>query len=79
MRRRNFITGLVSTTAAWPLTARAQQPNRVRRIGVLLAYLESDHDAQSWVSAFRHELGKLGWAEGSKSTLTFAGGRPMSK
>jgi putative ABC transport system substrate-binding protein len=65
MRRRNFITGLVSTTAAWPLTARAQQPNRVRRIGVLLAYLESDHDAQSWVSAFRQELGKLGWAEGS--------------
>jgi ABC-type uncharacterized transport system substrate-binding protein len=65
MRRRNFIIGLVSTTAAWPLTARAQQPNRVRRIGVLLAYLESDHDAQSWVSAFRQELGKLGWAEGS--------------
>jgi putative ABC transport system substrate-binding protein len=65
MRRRNFITGLVSTPAAWPLTARAQQPNRVRRIGVLLAYLESDHDAQSWVSAFRQELGKLGWAEGS--------------
>src|SRR5215472_14555360 len=65
MRRRNFITGLVSTPAAWPLTARAQQPNRVRRIGVLLAYLESDHDAQSWVSAFRQELGKLGWVEGS--------------
>jgi putative tryptophan/tyrosine transport system substrate-binding protein len=65
MRRRNFIAGLVSTAAAWPIAARAQQPNRVRRIGVLLAYLESDHDAQSWVSAFRQELGKLGWAEGS--------------
>jgi putative ABC transport system substrate-binding protein len=65
MRRRNFIAGLVSTAAARPIAARAQQPNRVRRIGVLLAYLESDHDAQSWVSAFRQELGKLGWAEGS--------------
>jgi putative ABC transport system substrate-binding protein len=37
----------------------------VRQIGVLLGYRESDHDAQSWVSAFKQELGKLGWAEGS--------------
>jgi len=65
MRRREFITLIGGAAVAWPRTVRAQQPNRVRRIGVLLAYLESDHDAQSWVSAFRQELGKLGWAEGS--------------
>jgi putative tryptophan/tyrosine transport system substrate-binding protein len=64
MRRRDFVSLIGGAAAAWPLSARAQQPNRVRRIGVLLAYLESDHDAQSWVSAFRQELGKLGWAEG---------------
>jgi len=65
MRRRDFIGLIGSTTVAWPLAARAQQPNRVRQIGVLLGYRESDHDAQSWVSAFKQELGKLGWAEGS--------------
>jgi putative ABC transport system substrate-binding protein len=65
MRRREFITVLGGAAVVSSFAARAQQPNRVRRIGVLLAYLESDHDAQSWVSAFRQELGKLGWVEGS--------------
>jgi len=65
MRRREFIKLLGGAATAWPLAARAQQPNRVRQIGVLLGYRESDHDAQSWVSAFKQELGKLGWAEGS--------------
>ena len=65
MRRRDFVSLIGGAAAAWPLSARAQQSNRVQRIGVLLAYLESDHDAQSWVSAFRQELGKLGWVEGS--------------
>ena len=64
MRRRDFVSLIAGAAAAWPISARAQQPNRVRRIGVLLAYLESDHDAQSWVSAFRQELGKLGWVDG---------------
>jgi putative tryptophan/tyrosine transport system substrate-binding protein len=63
MRRREFIT-LLGGAAAWPLAARAQQPDRVRRIGVLMAFAESDHGAQSWVAAFREELGKLGWMEG---------------
>jgi putative tryptophan/tyrosine transport system substrate-binding protein len=65
MRRRELITLVGGAAATWPLAARAQQPNRVRRIGVLLAYRESDQNAPSWVSAFRQELGKLGWAEGS--------------
>ena len=65
MRRREFITLLGSAAVAWPLAAaRAQQPDRVRRIGVLMGYAESDHEAQSWVAAFREELRKLGWTDG---------------
>jgi putative tryptophan/tyrosine transport system substrate-binding protein len=65
MRRREFITLLGGTAVAWPLAAaRAQQPDRVRRIGVLMGYAESDHEAQSWVAAFREELRKLGWMDG---------------
>jgi len=50
--------------ATWPLAARALQPDRMRRIGVLMGFAESDHEAQSWVAAFREELQKLGWTEG---------------
>jgi putative tryptophan/tyrosine transport system substrate-binding protein len=62
MRRRDFIT-LLGATAAWPLAARAQ-PERMRRIGVLMGYAESDLDAQAKVAAFREALQKFGWAEG---------------
>ena len=62
MRRREFIAGLGA--AAWPMVARAQQPERVRRIGVLMAYAESDREAQAWVAAFWEGLQKLGWTEG---------------
>jgi putative tryptophan/tyrosine transport system substrate-binding protein len=64
MRRREFIT-LVSSAAMVPLAARAQQPDRMRLIGVLMAYAESDLTAQSWLAAFRGALSKLGWTEGS--------------
>src|SRR5215831_875980 len=63
MKRRDIIT-LLGGAAAWPLAARAQQTERIRRIGVLMAFAESDHEAQSWVAAFRQELGQLGWTEG---------------
>ena len=64
MRRREFIS-LIGGAAAWPLAARAQQPDRMRLIGVLMAYAESDSTAQSWLAAFRAALAKLGWTEGS--------------
>src|SRR5215831_10404732 len=63
MRRREFITSLGALTA-WPLTARAQQSERMRHIGVLMAFSENDPEAQSWAKEFRQELGKLGWTEG---------------
>ena len=62
MRRRAFIT-LLGGAAAWPLAARAQQPDQVRRIGVLMGYAESDSDARAWYAAFREALQKLGWTE----------------
>ena len=64
MRRRDFIAGITGLSAAWPLAARAQQGERVRRIGVLTAYSESDPEAQARVGAFREGLQKLGWTEG---------------
>ena len=62
MRRRGFIA-LLGGAAAWPLTVRAQQPERMRQIGVLMGYAESDPDAQARLAAFRDGLQKLGWAE----------------
>jgi putative ABC transport system substrate-binding protein len=63
MKRREFITLLVGAAVAWPLAARAQ-PDRMRRIGVLMGYAESDSEAQANIAAFRDELQKLGWTEG---------------
>jgi putative tryptophan/tyrosine transport system substrate-binding protein len=64
MRRRDFVT-LIGGAAAYPLAARAQQSDRMRRIGVLMGFAESDPTAQSWVAAFRDALAKLGWSEGN--------------
>jgi putative ABC transport system substrate-binding protein len=68
MRRRDFITLLGSATAAfsvsWPLAARAQQPDRMRRIGVLVAYAEGDPEMQARLAAFRQGLERLGRLEG---------------
>jgi putative ABC transport system substrate-binding protein len=65
MRRRDFIKVIAGSAAVWPLTAPAQQPDRMRLIGVLMGYPESDRTAQSWLAALRAALTKLGWTEGS--------------
>jgi putative tryptophan/tyrosine transport system substrate-binding protein len=64
MRRREFIALVGGAATAWPLTARAQQGERMRRIGVLMSFAESDPQAQARVAAFRNGLQTLGWAEG---------------
>jgi putative tryptophan/tyrosine transport system substrate-binding protein len=68
MKRRDFITrlGIAAATPSmlWPLAARAQQRGGMRRIGVLMAFAESDPEAQAFVAALRAGLQKLGWTEG---------------
>ena len=59
--RRDFITLAGGAAAAWPLAARAQQAERMQRIGVLMLYPESDPQGQLRAAAFRQELEKLGW------------------
>jgi putative tryptophan/tyrosine transport system substrate-binding protein len=63
MRRRDFIK-VIGGTVVWPLAARAQQPIGMRRVGMLMAYAETDMEGQSFVATFSEALAKLGWAEG---------------
>jgi putative tryptophan/tyrosine transport system substrate-binding protein len=62
--RRKFIT-LIGGVAAWPLASRAQQTDRMRRIGVLLPYPKDGTEIETRVQACRRELARLGWSEGS--------------
>ena len=64
MQRREFITLLGGAAAAWPLAVRAQQPERMRRIGVIVPFAANDSEAQSRVGAFLQELQQLGWSIG---------------
>src|SRR5262245_31438317 len=77
MRRRECIT-LLGGAAAWPIMARAQQPERVRRIGVLMGYPEGDPQAQANVTALRQGLREVGWTEGRNVQIDYrwAGGDP---
>ena len=63
MRRREFIT-LLSGAAAWPLAARAQQRERVRRVAIVMPYAKGDSEHEARVRAFKQELAKLGWTDG---------------
>src|SRR6266478_3723006 len=69
MRRRELITLLGGAVVSWPLAARAQQPDRVRRIGVLMGFAENDSQAQAMIAAFREGLQKLGWTEGRNTRI----------
>jgi putative ABC transport system substrate-binding protein len=72
MRRREFIT-LLGAAAAWPLAARAQQDQRVRRVGVLMGITESV-EAQSRLTAFRGQLQTLGWVDGRNLRIDYRWG-----
>ena len=63
MQRREFIAAL-SGAAAWPLVARAQQSERVRRIGILMGFAENDEVWQAYLASFRRSLKDFGWVEG---------------
>jgi ABC-type uncharacterized transport system substrate-binding protein len=64
MRRREFITLLGAALATWPIPARSQPTERMRRIGILFATRENDPDYQRRLAAFRKQLDELGWIEG---------------
>jgi putative tryptophan/tyrosine transport system substrate-binding protein len=75
MKRREFIAGL-GGAVAWPLAARAQQGERVRRIGVLMSYDENDPVGKTRISAFTQAFTDLGWTDGRnvRMELRWAGG-----
>ena len=74
MRRREFITLLGGAATVRPFAARAQQPDGMRRIGVLMTALESDSEYQTYISNFRKELQNLGWAEGRNLRIDYRWG-----
>jgi putative tryptophan/tyrosine transport system substrate-binding protein len=63
MRRREFITVLCGVASAWPLVVRAQQSERMKRVGLLVGYSEDDTQGQASVAAFRQKVRDLGWTE----------------
>ena len=74
MRRRDFIKAAIGAVTGWPLAARAQQPGRMRRIGVLMAVAESDADARNGISIVRETLQKLGWRDGNNIRIDYRWG-----
>jgi putative tryptophan/tyrosine transport system substrate-binding protein len=77
MKRRGFIA-ILGAAAALPLAGHAQQPDRVRRVGVLIAFPQNNPDSQAIVKAFAGALGRLGWVEGKNIRIDyrFAAGNP---
>src|SRR5215831_10209630 len=70
MRRRDFIT-LLGGAASWPLAARAQQSDNVRRVGVMIGLPEGDTELRKWIAAFLRGLEKLGWSEGRNVRIDY--------
>jgi putative ABC transport system substrate-binding protein len=64
MKRREFITLVGGAAVTWPLAARAQQLDRVRRIGMLILYSQTDREGQARIAAFLDTLQRLGWTDG---------------
>ena len=80
VQRREFITLLGGAAAAWPLAARAQQADRVRRVGIFMDLAEQDAEGQTRVAAFRKGLQDLGWTEGRnvKFDTRWTGATPLA-
>jgi putative tryptophan/tyrosine transport system substrate-binding protein len=74
MRRRDFISLAGGMAVTWPLVAHAQQPDRMRRLGVLSSLAETDTEAQAWDAAFRKRLAELGWVDGSSVHIDYRWG-----
>jgi putative tryptophan/tyrosine transport system substrate-binding protein len=73
MQRRDFL-GVLGCAAAWPLAARAQQPERMRRIGALMGIAESDPEGQRYIEAFLQGLQDLGWTPGRNVQIEYRWG-----
>src|SRR5215211_1263368 len=71
MRRREFISLLGRAAAAWPLAARAQQPERMRRIAVLIGRSENDPQGQKHAAALERGLKELGWLPGHNALIDY--------
>jgi putative tryptophan/tyrosine transport system substrate-binding protein len=64
MRRRDLVKAAVISAVTWPLAARAQEPSRMRRIAVLMAFSESNPEFRSFIDTFMQGLTQLGWVDG---------------
>ncbi len=71
MRRREFLSTLGGVAVTWPLTANAQQAERMRRIGVLVGATADDPQMRAWLGGFRQGLERLGWSEGSNISIEY--------
>jgi len=71
VRRREFITLLGGAAAAWPLAARAEQAERMRRIGFIQVVAENDPEAQARITAFKQGLAALNWVEGRNIQIVY--------
>ena len=69
--RRQFISALGGAAASWPLAARAQQSDRMRRIGVLMTIAEDDPESKARVAVFEQSLQRLGWSIGQNMRIDY--------
>jgi hypothetical protein len=76
LRRREFITLLGGAAFAWPLAARAQQPERMRRVGVLMSLAAGGKQAQARLAVFLQRLQELGWTDGRNVRIDIRWGTP---
>src|SRR3974377_893784 len=83
MRRREFITLIGGAATAWPLVARAQQPERMRRIGVLINLAADDPEGQARITSSARGLQEAGWSDGRNLRIDYrwagSGAEAMAK